>query len=298
MKVLETITNICKQVLTLLGRAFAPPGIVVALAVPIIGGLMAWVFLLGNKSNPVSYGAYVICAYLFVVLCLWCGRHFPRQHFQRLAAKNRVTHRALEDPEYRRWLFIAFGLGIDVLWAVANLAGGVFESSVWLITLGLFYLLCALMRGSVFLQLGRGKELTGRETGTIERLCGILLLLAVLVLSGIVCLVIKGLGQFTYEGVLIYAVATFAFYSLIMALVNYARLRKHSNRLVVVNCRINLAVALVAIFALEVAMLAQFSTAADKELVFVAPILTGLVIACVIASMGLRCLVNAGRARG
>ena len=70
----------------------------------------------------------------------------------------------------------------------------------------------------------------------------------------------------------------FAFYSLIVSIVNHARLRKHEDRLVIMNYRINLAVALVSIFALEVAMLAQFSATSDAELNFFAPIATGTAI--------------------
>lgn len=66
-----------------------------------------------------------------------------------------------------------------------------------------------------------------------------LLLLSAFVLSGIVCLVMKGEGGFAYEGYLIYAVAAFAFYSLIVSIVNYARLRKHEDQLVIMNCHIS-----------------------------------------------------------
>lgn len=271
-------------------QALDPPPVVVALAVPAIGVLMAWVFLLDNEGHPLSYGAYMLSAYLLVVLCAWAVRHFPRKGLRALAAKSRVAGRAMDDADYRRRLFVSFGVFVDVLWAAVNLIGGVLAPSVWLITLGAFYLLCAIMRAAVFRHIGSLDAGKTKQVAVVERLCGVLLLLSVFVLSGIVCLVMKGEGGFAYEGYLVYAVAAFAFYSLIVSIVNYARLRRHEDRLVIMNCRINLAVALVSIFALEVAMLAQFSTASDADLNFFAPIATGTVIALVIAAMGIRSL--------
>lgn len=294
MAVLNSMRQKLSQAARFASQALKPPTIVIALALPIIVVLMVWVFLLGNKEHPFSYVAYALSAYLFTVLCVWIVRRFPREGLYAIAAKNRMVYKALEDVNYRRQLFIAAGITVDVLWSVVNFAGGIFLASIWLITLGVFYLLCAVLRGVVFWCMGKAKY-EGTKTAVIERFCGALLLLSVFALSGIVCLVIKGDGGFSYEGVLIYAVATFAFYSLIVSIVNYVRLRGHENVLVVLNCRINLAVVLVSIFALEVAMLAQFGTSTDVELNFFAPIITGAVIALIIIFMGVHSIVEAGK---
>lgn len=96
----------------------------------------------------------------------------------------------------------------------------------------------------------------------------------------------SGEGTFVYGDVLIYALAAFAFYSLIAAIMNYVRLYRHDDALVVLNCRINLSIALVSIFALEVAMLAEFSTPADAEFSYVMPAITGAVIFIVLVVLG------------
>lgn len=58
--------------------------------------------------------------------------------------------------------------------------------------------------------------------------------------------------------------------------------------------RINLSVALVALFALETAMLSTYGTTpADEQLSFVMPIITGAVIAVVIAVLGIRSIITA-----
>ena len=224
----------------------------------------------------------------------------------------KVAQRVLDDIDYRRKVSVSSSLAIDALWAVANLVAGVYLASVWSITLGAYYLLLCAMRSAVLHRLSRTshtsnandeqglrslKDAERRSNARIERLCGALLLLSTFVLSGIVVLVMKGKGSFVYEGVLIYAVATFAFYSLTIAIVNYVRLRRHNDALVVLNCRINLAVALVSIFALEVAMLAEFGTSDDVTLSYVMPIITGAAIAAALVIMGMRSIMKAGKAK-
>lgn len=319
-----------KALVDILRRIVFPPAPVAALALPAIALMMAWVFLLGNEGSPLAYAAYAVSAYLLIVACVFAVRHFPKESIRRLAGKNEFILRVLDDAEYRRRVFVSGGVAIDVIWAAANLIGGVCLASIWLVTLGVYYLLLAVMRGTVlhrmrhfgnsgrfndrcFSEEDHAEEGSFEEEPTnnrrfsssdidskmrsIQNLCGILLLLSAFVLSGIVCLVMLGHGVFAYRGLLIYAVAAFAFYSLTSAIVNYARLRRHSNVLVVLNCRINLAVALVSIFAMEVAMLAEFSTSPTAAINFFAPVLTGAAVAAALVVMGALSIAGAKRHR-
>lgn len=122
-----------KQLPSYIMQALTPPNFIIALALPSICILMAWVFLLGSKEHPLAYVAYVASAYLLTVFCIWMVRHFPRKALRALASKNRLTSRALEDIDYRRQVFITFGLGVDMVWAGVNLVGGVLEASIWLL---------------------------------------------------------------------------------------------------------------------------------------------------------------------
>lgn len=278
-----------------LWAALNPPAAIVACAPLGICALMAWVFLLGGEGHALSYAAYAVSAYLLIILCVWVARHFSRDFLQRLASKNAVIGKIIENTSYRRQLLVSGGLVVDTLWAIANVVIGIWLFSIWPITLGVYYLLLCLMRGPLLHHLRRPEGSDSHSAAKIERLCGVLFLLSVLTLSGIVCLVMLGEGEFVYPGVLIYAVAAFTFYSLIIAIVNYARLRRHDDILVVLNCRINLAIALVSIFALEVAMFAEFSTGGDTELQFIMSIITGAVIAIVLVAMGIRSIINANK---
>lgn len=286
-------TNFFSKAGAALKPLFTPPLPVVVLGVPVIAALMAWVFLLGNEGSPLSYVAFVISAYLLIVLCIAFARCSFFGWLDKTLRRNEHVIRILDDPDLRRKIGIAGGLCIDIFWAAANLVFGVKDVSVWLITLGVYYLVFALARGLVLTRLHTTQRQTDETSYKIERICGALLLISTFVLSGIVTLTITGDGSFIYSGLLIYAVATYAFYALISSIVGFFRLRKHEDPLIVANARINLAIALVSLFALEIAMFSEFATEQDAALVFVMPILTGAVIAVILIIMGVHSIINA-----
>ncbi len=205
---------------------------------------------------------------------------------------NKFVTRAMRDRDYRRYLGVKVGFGVDAIWAVANIILGVLESSVWFITLGAYYMLFGIMRLALLSHLSRSSHKSEGNPRKIERLCGVMLLLSVFVLSGIVTLVMKEIGNFEYHEYIVYAMATFAFYSLTTSIISYVRLRKDDDVIAITNSRVNLAIALVSIFAVEIAMLTAFGTAEDVQLRFIMPILTVTGIAITIGLLGVRSILG------
>lgn len=107
-----------------------------------------------------------------------------------------------------------------------------------------------------------GKQLTKDTKFRAElrryRLCGIALLLMNLVLTGIVIFMVHQNRGYEYPGVLIYAMAAYAFYSIILATVNVVKFRKYRRPILSAAKAIYLVAAMVSILSLETAMLAQF----------------------------------------
>ena len=203
-----------------------------------------------------------------------------------------LADRAIHDKRYRRYLAVKVGFTIDAVWAVTNLVLGILQASVWFITLGAYYMVFGIMRMMLLSHMRSIPSESIESERRIERTCGIMLLASIFVLSGIVTLVMKDLGGFAYDEILIYAMATFAFYSLISSIVSYVKLRKRDDIIAVTNSRVNLAIALVSIFAVEIAMLTAFGTAEDAQLRFIMPILTGTGIAITMGFLGLRSIMG------
>lgn len=208
---------------------------------------------------------------------------------------KKLASRIVRDQEYRRYLGVKGGFAIDAVWAVVNLVIGILQASVWFITLGAYYMVFGIMRILLLSHLKDESKGAPDAVRRIERICGIMLLISIFVLSGIVTLVMKNMGSFEYDEILVYAMATFAFYSLISSIVSYVKLRKRGDVIAITNSRVNLAIALVSIFAVEIAMLTAFGTADDAELRFIMPILTGTGIAIVIGLLGVRSILGSNR---
>lgn len=90
------------------------------------------------------------------------------------------------------------------------------------------------------------------------RMCGITLLIMNQALAGIVIFMVHQNRGFDYPGLLIYAMATYSFYSVITAVVNLVKFRKHGSPLLSAAKVINLVAAMVSVLSPETAMLARF----------------------------------------
>lgn len=271
---------------------FVPNGYLVAACPLIIVVLMVWAFLFDGHDHPFSSVAYIACGWAFLVVLVWMVRHPIGAGLRILREKCRFFDRLMTDPDYRLHVSTALGFALYLIWGAFSLASSFFFASTWLFVLGVYFLLFGVMRAMIFLQLVSG-DYTIEKGCRIERVCGILLIASVLVLSGIVTHVMSGSGGYKYEGDLIYMMALFVFYSLISSIVSYVRLKSEDPIISTIR-RINLSVALVALFALETAMLATYGvTPEDEQLSFVMPIITGTVIAIVMTVLGIRSIIKA-----
>lgn len=126
------------------------------------------------------------------------------------------------------------------------------------------------------------------------RLTGIILLLLDLILSGIIILIIHQNQTFIYPGFLIYAVAMYDFYLIIIAFINAFKFRKDKNPIMIASKCINLTVAMISIISLEVAMIYQFGNNEDYfKLIMVS--ITGFCVAFVNSIMSIYMIVKANK---
>lgn len=275
-----------------------PPGFVVALALPTTAALMYWVFGLENRSHPLSYAAYVASAYAVVVIGVFIAQGKPSQRVRALARKNRRVGRLLDDKDHRAVAGVHLSLCVDTLWAMANFAMGALSGSLWFVTLAVYYLLHALMRIVLLRRIHTGAS-QGKATLHSEQraclTCGILIVVSILAVSGMVVLVMDEQGGFSYSGTLIYVVALYAFYALVMGIVNVVTYRKHASPVLFTIVNVNLATAFVSIFALEVAMLSAFGTADDNALRTTMIWLTGLAVGLLVAAVGISLIVRSAK---
>lgn len=250
----------------ILRKIFCPPPLPTVIIAAIGYAFIIIVAACEIEIPAIQYAAYLASAYALIIT-ITC---FPKFIALAKKAKQRAANSApisklrgtklggrfFDDVRFRTKLFLYGGLFINVIYIGINLFSGIYYRSVWFISLAAYYVLLAAMR---FILLRKGKGAMTMETELRRyRMCGVMLLMMNQALAGIVILIIYRNEGFDYPGLLIYAMAVYSFCSIIAAVVNLVKFRKHGSPLLSAAKVINVVAAMVSILSLETAMLAQF----------------------------------------
>lgn len=218
-------------------------------------------------DGPPAYAAYDLSAYGLIIFITWIsgviagsGRRFKTHPLARKMLDAPLVRRFAEDVRFRTRFSLYQGLLVNLLYIAVKLASGIYYRSWWFITLAVYYALLAAMRVLLLWRWGGvGLEVELRRC----RLCGAVLLMMNIALAGMVILMVRQNRGYDYPGMLIYAMAAYSFYAVIIAAINVVKFRRHGSPVLSAAKAIHLAAALVSILALETAMLSQFGGADD-----------------------------------
>ena len=178
--------------------------------------------------------------------------------FRGLRKNDRVVH-YLDDPIYRTKLNLYAATTLNLIYAIIKLLSGILYRSDWLVAFGLYFLVLTGLRLSLASYF-RGKSLGTDLMAEYRRirLTGILLILMNLVLIVIVIRMIAHNESNEYAGVLIYAMAAYAFYAVIFAVMNILRARGHESPVYYAVRVVDLTAAMTAMLSLTAALIARF----------------------------------------
>ena len=266
----------------ILNRLLFPSLAVVIISIPVAAALLIYAFLFCDKESPIAYASYVFSAYAMVLVFVRIAKNArsKAKNVKAVIHKNKYAHRYLTDVHFKMHVSLYLSLGINLIYAVLKLFSGIFYQSVWFGTLGVYYTLLAVVRFLLLRHANKnpfGKELDSELKR--YRLCGVILMLMNIALSGVVILVIRRNQGFEYAGYLIYIMAMYAFYTIITAIINVVKYRKYESPVMSAATAVNLAAALVSMLALETAMIAQFGKGENSPLF--RQIMTGTTGGCV-----------------
>lgn len=241
-----------------------PPLFIAVIAVPAFSSVIY--VLAKGIIGPLAYLAYLTSAYALIVLGLgapgivrsvrrWIACHPLTRKLQSIP----LSRRYVEDVKFRAEVSLGIGFTVNLLYIVMKMVSGIYYRSTWFIALAVYYALLAVMR---FLLLYRKGWPVGSARQELElrryRLCGYVLLMMNLALSGIVVFMVRYDRGYEYPGTLIYAMAAYSFYAVISAAINVIKFRRHESPILSAAKAISLVAALVSVLSLETAMLAQF----------------------------------------
>lgn len=291
----ENILKITKRIL------FLPPVPTLIIAVPSFVFVIA--VLTRQVTSPVlEYTAYVLSAYalvisitgIFRIVCLI--RNGITEHpFVQLLLSIPIVRKFIKEGTFRTEMALYPGFCINVLYVIFKTSMGMYYRSAWFLSLGVYYLALAVMRFILIHYIQFKKHGADRKDELRRyRMCGYMLFFIDIALIGITILAVKKNNGFTYAGYLIYVMALYTFYSVITAVINLVRYWKYGSPVLSAAKVVNMSTALVSIFSLETAMLAQFGGENTEQFRVTMTALTGAGVSLIVVGMAVFMIIRSG----
>ncbi|MDE6433894.1 MAG: hypothetical protein K2L07_06650 [Lachnospiraceae bacterium] len=262
--------------------------------------LVIYVLSNGGMHPVISYAAYILSAYALIITCT--GTPSIIKRLRKWITSHPLTRRLLGISLIKRFVGeVSFqtevslyqGLFINIMYIGIKLFSGIYYRSIWFTALSIYYIFLAAMRFSLIHYMRR--QSTGKDMAAEwrrYRLCGIILLCMNQALIGIIVLVVHQNSGFEYPGLLIYAMALYAFYAAITAVVNVVKFRKYGSPIMSSAKVINLTAALVSMLSLETAMMAQFGTGDDASFRQIMSACTGAGVSMIVVGMAVYMVIR------
>lgn len=242
---------------------------------------LIWVFWKGMTDWTPVYILYVLSAYCLTALCVKLPSAF-RAGKSWLSGHPKVLA-FLQNHDFRFRLNLYSEQFINFAYGVFKIASGVLLGSAWIGCEGIYNLAQALIQ---LFQIIRRKKLGSLEQQWKSyRLCGVLILLMHLSLTGIVFQMINWNRAHEQGQIQIIATALFAFYKIIKSFISIAKDRKHIHPVDSSIRMLNLTQAFFAIFSLQASMFHTFGTGQSWE--HQMNILTGCAVCLLIVCTGI-----------
>ena len=227
----------------------------------VCGAGLIWVFLNGREMWWPAYILYGLSAYGLAALCINLPAAVRRE---KLWLKNHPkVENLLKNKELHFKLELYFEQFLNFAYGIFKIVSGVIVGSAWIGADGIYNLVQA------FIQLFQ--ILRRRNPGTIVqqwksyRVCGFLILLMHLTLTGIVFQMVNWNRVEESGEIMIIATAAFAFYKFISSFIDLAKDRKHTRPIDSSVRMLELSQAIFAIFSLQAGLLHTFGTGESWE---------------------------------
>ncbi len=273
-------------------KQFLQPPLWIVLLASCAFPCLVWLFLNHYESQWFSYPVYVLSAYGLTVLSIrlvpWAIRFF-RQRRQKQPAESAEEQQKLFCRDQVKDMLVNFGFGLFYL------AGGIRNASAWLVANGIYNLVQGGLYGiPLYYQrkLTQHHDLKTAWKGYTTLGWG---LLAVnLTMTGCVFLVVWRGESESYDGLLVFAMATLTFYKLAMSIISLVQIRHSNSPLLGAACNAGHTEAIMSLFMLQTALFSSFGQ--DFPHKFLMNSLTGGAV-CLMTVLGAAGMVLHGRKR-
>ena len=268
---------------------FPPFGIILLLIAVSAVALVA-VFVKGLETSPLAYISYVFAFYTLCVLCIFCWKTLPgywKSGKEKLYS-NKLANRYLTDAAFKTQVSLYRSLSINLLYVAVNAIAALVFSTNWFGLFAVYYAILAIMRFLLIRYVSKNK-IGASRLGELHRarICAYILLTVNLALSGAVLMMVYFHRGFDYQGILIYVMALYTFYTTTTAIMDMVKYRRYGSPIMSMSKVIKMAAALVSMLLLETAMFSQFGGEMSIENQRIMIMATGAGIAIIVVSMAI-----------
>ena len=225
------------------------------------GTALVWIFMTGRENWIPAYFLYALSAYVLTAMCVKLpgtvrrGKAWLEAHPKLMAL--------LRDEDLKFTLELYLEQLINFGYGIFKIVSGVVVGSAWIGCDGIYNMAQALIQ--LFQILRRKNPGSLEKQWRSYRVCGVLILLMHLTLTGIVFQMVNWNRVEENGEIMIIATAAFAFYKFISSFLDIARDRKHTRPIDSSVRMLELSQAFFAIFSLQAGMLHTFGTGEPWE---------------------------------
>lgn len=182
------------------------------------------------------------------------------------------------------------GTFVNLIYAAFRLITGILFSSVWFISMGVYYLVSGCMKILLLVWYGKADGMRGRDRLVYEynrysETARLLLLLDV-PMSGMILLMIVTDAGYVYSGCTIYVSAIYTLYMAVISAVNVVKTRRLGSPIFSAAKVLNFTSAMMSVLGLQTAMISAFASA-NKSLRFVCNAVTGGIVGVAVAAIAI-----------
>ncbi len=208
--------------------------------------------------------------------------------------KYKFTRKVYEDYKFRTVVFSCSSLIFNFCFGAFEIVMGAAYQSIWFGSLGLYHLILSLTRFGIvyrYYKQSKTQEVDFNKTLKTYKNTGICILIFNLALAGAMGQMIFSQRALEYVGLMIFAIAAYAFYKITISIIGIFKAKKHNDYLAQSLRNLNLTDAMVSLYALQTALIATFSIEQGTDMAFM-NMATGIVVTVISIFIGIYMIVK------
>ncbi len=254
------------------------------------------VLLVLNLAEKIySYIVFILAAITLTYAVFLFVRSIPliKVRFIDTLKKYKFTRKIYEDYSFRTIVFSCSSLIFNFCFGAFEIIMGAVAHSIWFGSLGLYHLILSSTRFGIvyrYYKQSKTQEVNLEQKLKTYKNTGVCILIFNLALAGAMGQMIFSRRAFEYIGLMIFFIATYAFYKITVSIIGIYKAKKHNDYNTQSLRNLNLTDAMVSLYALQTALIETFDVAGtDMSYMNMA---TGIVVTAISIFIGIYMIVK------